>query len=128
MPLYVYKHPNKEKYIEVVQSMNEKHIYVDKSGLEWKRVWFNPQLNTDANIDPFDNSHFVNKTGNMKGSYGDMLDYSKELSEKRKSMHGGADPVQQKYFNEYSKQRNGAKHHDELTQNISKNKNFKIDL
>lgn len=24
MPLYVYKHPNKEDYIEVVQSMNEK--------------------------------------------------------------------------------------------------------
>jgi len=128
MPLYVYKHPNKEKYIEVVQSMNEKHIYVDESGLEWKRVWINPQLNTDANIDPFDNNHFVNKTGNMKGSYGDMLDYSKELSNKRKSMHGGIDPVQQKYFKEYSKQRNGAKHHDELKQNISKKKNFKIDL
>lgn len=128
MPLYVYKHPNKEDYIEVVQSMNEKHIYVDDSGLEWERVWINPQLNTDANINPFDNNHFVNKTGNMKVSYGDMLDYSKELSEKRKSMHGGTDPVQQKYFKEYSKQRNGAKHNDELKQNLSKNKKFKIDL
>ena len=26
MPIYIYKHPNKEN-IEVVQSMNEDHIY-----------------------------------------------------------------------------------------------------
>lgn len=128
MPVYVYKHPNKEKFIELVQSMNEEHVYIDDSGLKWDRVWTNPQLNTDSNINPFDNAHFVNKTGSMAGSYGDMLDYSKELSDKRKSMNGGIDPVQQKYFKEYSKQRKGAKHPEEVKQKIEKNNQFSVDF
>jgi len=126
MPVYIYKHPQKNEYIEVVQSMQDKHTYTDNEGLQWQRVWTNPQLNCDSNINPFSNSDFISKTGNMKGSYGDMLDYSKELSEKRKSMHGGADPVQQKYFKEYSENRNGAKHVNELKQRKLENKNFKI--
>jgi len=128
MPVYVYKHPSKEEFIELVQSMNEEHVYIDDSGLKWKRVWINPQLNTDSNINPFDNAHFVNKTGNMKGSYGDMLDYSKELSDKRKSMNGGIDPVQQKYFKEYSKQRKGAKHPEEVKQKLKQSNKFSIDF
>ena len=32
MPIYRYKHPNKENFVEVVQSMTEKHEYVDKDG------------------------------------------------------------------------------------------------
>lgn len=126
MPLYIYKHPEKNEYIEVVQSMKDEHTYTDSEGLKWQRVWTNPQLNCDSNINPFSNSDFISKTGNMKGSYGDMLDYSKELSEKRKSMHGGTDPVQQKYFKEYSENRNGAKHVNELKQRKFENKNFKI--
>ena len=126
MPSYIYKHPEEEKYIEVIQSMNEEHIYFDESGLQWQRVWTNPQLNTESNIDPFSNVGFIEKTGKMKGSYGDMIDYSKELSEKRKSIHGGIDPVQQKYFKDYSAKRNGAKHVHELKQRKFENKNFKI--
>jgi hypothetical protein len=128
MPVYVYKHPAKEEFIELVQSMNEEHVYIDDSGLKWARVWSNPQLNTDSNINPFDNTHFVNKTGGMKGSYGDMLDYSKELSDKRKSMNGGVDPVQQKYFKEYSKQRKGAKHSEEIKQKLKQNNKFSVDF
>jgi hypothetical protein len=126
MPIYIYKHPEKEEYIELVQSMKDEHIYTDNNGLKWDRVWLNPQLNTDSNIDPFDNNHFVNKTGDMKCTYGDMLDYSKELSEKRKSMNNGVDPVQQKYFKEYSNKRKGAKHVSEKKQKSFENKNFKI--
>lgn len=126
MPTYIFKNPKTEDHIEIIQSMNDEHIYIDENGLQWKRVWVNPQLNTESNIDPFDNSAFIEKTGKMKGSYGDMLDLSKEMSDKRKSAHGGVDPVQQQYFKDYSKKRKGAKHPDELKQKTFENKNIKI--
>ena len=44
MPTYVYKHPDKEEYVEVVQSMNEDHVYFDENKLEWKRVFINPTI------------------------------------------------------------------------------------
>ena len=62
----------------------------------------------------------------MKGTYGDLQDYSKELSEKRKTMNNGVDPVQQKFFKDYSKQRKGAKHVNELKQRTWENKNWKV--
>ena len=86
MPVYIYKHPKKEEYIEVIQSMNEDHVYFDEDGLEWNREFTNPQLNCESNIDPFDNNAFIEKTGKMKGTYGDMIDLSSEMSEKRKSV------------------------------------------
>ena len=81
MPIYVFKHPEKEQYVELAQSMSEKHIYFDDDGLRWERVYFSPQFNTQGKIDAFDNKKFVDKTGKMKGTYGDLMDYSKELSE-----------------------------------------------
>jgi hypothetical protein len=126
MPTYIYKHPQREEYIEIIQSMNEKHIFFDEEGIEWKRVWTNPQLNTESSIDPFNSKAFVEKTGNMKGTYGDLQNYSKELSEQRKKIHGGVDPVQQKYFKQYSKERKGAKHINEMKQRTFENKNWKI--
>ena len=39
MPTYAFQHPDTQVVIEVTQSMTEKHIYVDKNGLEWKRIW-----------------------------------------------------------------------------------------
>jgi hypothetical protein len=127
MPIYIYKHPEKEEYIEVIQSMNEEHIYLDEDGLEWKREWTNPQLNCESNIDPFDNTAFVEKTGKMKGSYGDMLDLSKEMSEKRKSSHGGVDPVKEKYYDNYAKERKGARHPSEARDKGYESKSIKID-
>lgn len=126
MPTYIYKHPHHEKYMEVIQSMNEKHVFFDEEGVEWKRVWTNPQLNTESSIDPFDSKAFVERTGNMKGSYGDLQNYSKELSDQRKKIHGGIDPVEQKYFKQYSKERKGAKHINEMKQRTFENKNWKV--
>ena len=125
MPLYVYKHPDKENYIEVVQTMKEEHVYVDEDGVSWKRVFVNPQLSCSSSIDPFDNKAFINKTGEMKGSYGDMLDLSKEMSEKRKEVSGGKDPVKEAYFEKYTKERKGAKHPSQLKEGFE-NKNIKI--
>jgi hypothetical protein len=39
----------------------------------------------------------------MKGTYGDMLDYSKELSIEREERLG-YDPVKQEYFKKYEKE------------------------
>ena len=127
MPTYVYKHPKKEEYIEVIQSMNEDHTYFDKEGLEWKREWTNPQLNCESNIDPFSNVDFINKTGKMKGTYGDVQDLSKEMSEKRASMSGGVDPVKEKYYSNYSSTRKGAKHLQQMKEKSFETKNFKVD-
>ena len=108
MPIYVFKHPEKEQYVELAQSMSEKHIYFDDDGLRWERVYFSPQFNTQGKIDAFDNKKFVDKTGKMKGTYGDLMDYSKELSEERESKMG-YDPVKKAYFDNYKK-KNGRKH------------------
>ena len=110
MPLYTYEHPVTEELIDVFQGMNEEHIYIDKEGVKWKRVYHIPQASIDSGSDPFDNQAFINKTANQKGSYGDLIDQSRELSQKRKDKLG-YDPVQKKYFKEYSKKRNGIKHH-----------------
>ncbi len=110
MPLYTYEHPETKEVIDIVQGMNEDHIYIDNNGIKWNRVWNIPQANIDSDTDPFDNKAFLQKTSKQKGSYGDLIDQSRELSQKRKDKLG-YDPIQKKYFKEYSKKRNGIKHH-----------------
>ena len=109
MPLYTYEHPETSETIDVVQGMNDEHVYVDEKGVEWKRVFYSPRASIDSQTDPFDNNAFVNNTGNKKGTYGDIMDHSKEMSQKRKDKLG-YDPVQKKYFKEYSEKRRGLKH------------------
>ena len=54
-----------------------------------------------------------------------MLDYSKEMSQKRADLAGGKDPVKEKYFENYSKGRRGAKHPEQMKSFESKS--VKID-
>ena len=107
--------------------MNDDKKFVDEEGTEWRRVFLGSQLSCEASIDPWDNADFVNKTANKKGSYGDLLDKSAELSAKRAEQNGGIDPVKQKYYKNYSDQRNGAVHPD-LKPKTFENKNLKIEL
>ena len=82
MPLYSYKHPEKEEYIEIVQTMNEEHVYVDEQGIQWQRVFLIPNAAISSKIDGSQenfNSYFDNK----KGTLGDAFDASKEAAEKR---------------------------------------------
>lgn len=127
MPIYVYQNPNTEEYIEVIQSMNDRHVYFDNNGLEWKRVFIPTQLKTEASIDPWSSNDFIDKTKDSKGSYGDMLDRCSELSDKRAEKNGGVDPIKQKYFKEYSKKRGGQKHAADRPKTIE-TKNVKIDF
>jgi hypothetical protein len=126
MPIYIYKHPDHEEYEEVFQGMNDEHVY-EKEGVKWDRVFLAPNASVDSEIDPFNKRHFIDATANKKGSMGDMMDMSKELSEKRAAQRDGVDPVKQKYYDNYSKERRGAKHPKEIKEKGYESKNVKID-
>ena len=116
MPIYVYKHPTEERYEEVVQGMNDPHTF-SKEGIEWQRVFLSPNAAISTANDPFDGTAFVEKTANMKGTFGDMMDYSAELSEKRSEKRG---------FENYEK-KVGKKHIEDRAKSYE-NKGFKVDL
>lgn len=108
MPEYIFQCPKTKKVKSIFQKMNDDHVYFE-NGVEWARLWSNPQINTvGKKIDPFDSKGFVEKTGKMKGSIGDMIDYSAELSAKR-AEKTGEDPVKKKFFEDYQKE-TGKKH------------------
>ena len=109
MPLYTYEHPETRETVDVLEKMNDIHIHIDKDGVEWRRIFHIPNASIDSQINPFDSKAFVDKTGAGEGKYGEMMDRSREMSQKRKDKLG-YDPVQKKYFKEYSKTRNGTKH------------------
>jgi hypothetical protein len=111
MPLYSYAHPKTKKVIDIVQSIHDKHIYIDKGGVEWERVFTVPEVNTHGTLKvECSEKQFSEYTKNKKGSIGDLWDQSAELSEKRKKIYGGKDPVKKKFFKDWSKKRNNKVH------------------
>lgn len=106
MPVYIFTHPETGERKEIVQAMNDEHIYVDEEGVTWNREWTLPNAQVDVELDPFDGKAFAEKTKNQKGTVGDLWDQSKEMSEKRKAQLG-YDPVKKKYLEKYSKDRMG---------------------
>jgi len=108
MPVYIFKHPQTEETIEVVQKFNEKHVYVDEFDVAWERVFTVPQVSVDAKLDPYNSRGFVDKTS-KGGNVGDLWDMANEASQKRKEKEGH-DPLQKKWFSDYAKKRNGKKH------------------
>ena len=110
MPVYIYQHPQTKEIIEIVQSLNEDHVYIDLNGVSWNRVFTVPQISTDVqNKSDSSSSDFLSTTKNKKYNIGDMWDKSMELSEKRKKIYG-KDPVKEKYFKDWSKKRKGKVH------------------
>lgn len=81
---------------------------VEMDGEKWKRIPTTSQLATAGikPIDPHSSKAFVEKTGRMNGTIGEMWDYSKEQSEKR-AAQTGEDPIKKKYLENYSKARKG---------------------
>lgn len=126
MPFYTYENPKTGETIDVLQSMSEKHEYFDQEGLEWKRVFQVPNASIDSQIDPNNPVAFIEATRNKKGTYGDMIDKSAELSEKRAKDHGGKDPVKEKFFKEY-KDRVGKDHVAVNRKKSYESKNVKVD-
>jgi len=108
MPIYEYQHPDTGETIEVVQKMNDFHIYIDYQGTEWQRVWASPNAGIDCKLDGSMES-FMKYTENKKGTMGDIWDASRESSELREKKEG-RDKVKKRHFKKYSEQRRGMKH------------------
>ena len=118
MPLYSFvkvSDPNVKE--DVFFTMKEvpkvSEIIKDDDGVEWKRVFTLPYAGVDTQIDHNNPNDFIEKTGKKRGTYGNILDASKKLSEKRAKERDGVDPVQQKFFKNYSKERFGIQHLEE---------------
>ena len=130
--IYKFRNIETDEYMEVEMSMKDYKPYQGISGDEdcWERVYEAPQISmrnsTSAKIDPFDQKAFVDRTGNMKGTVGDMMDYSKELSEKREALHGKEDPVKRQHFKNYEKKTE--KKHLQDKKKTFENKHVKISL
>ena len=128
MPEYVFKHPEKNEYVELFFKMNDEKKYSDENGVEWKRVFLPSELNSSGSVDPWNSKSFTEKTGQLKGNYGDILDLSSEMSAARAEKNGGVDPVKKKVYDNYAKKRGGARHPQELKEKTIDNKNIKIIL
>ena len=61
MPLYPFKHPHREDYIEEFFHMNDDKRYVDDEGVEWNRVFMVP--NISATYRSFDEKRLVDENG-----------------------------------------------------------------
>jgi hypothetical protein len=116
MPEYLYEDPDTGKVISVTQGVHDEHSYEEK-GKKFDRVFTIPNASIDTNIDPNSKQDFLEKTRNKKGTLGEMMDKSKELSEMRKDLNGGTDPVETKYFKKYSEKRKGLKHQNDPSKN-----------
>ena len=104
MPLYTYQKESTGEIVEIFQSMNDIHEYKGKNNNEkdWIRIFHIPQASIDTKQDPFNENQYVRHTGSKKGTYGDLLNYSQELSQKRESI-AGKDPIKENYYKEWNK-------------------------
>lgn len=123
-PIYLYQNPETEEVKEVVQGMNDSHEYFE-DGIQWGRIFTAPNAAIDTKLDAFDRNKFIEKTGNMKGSVGDMMDLSEDLSREREESRG-EDPVKRKLFDDYQK-KTGKKHLKDKPKRIETN-NVIIDV
>lgn len=113
MGLYLYAHPKTKKVVEVVQSMNDVHEFIDEKGVKYDRVWVNPQVAFDSsfvNVDPYDSKSFVKKTSKGGDTIDSLWSRSQELHEKRGG--AGKDEIKEAYYADYAKKRSGQKHDD----------------
>tara|TARA_X000001036_G_C20537368_1_gene748822 strand:+ start:359 stop:739 length:381 start_codon:yes stop_codon:yes gene_type:complete len=126
MPLYTFSHPRTGELKDVFFNMNDEKFFTDEDGVEWNREYSSPELNATGSTDAWNSKQFVEKTG-KGGKLGDMLDMSADLSKERASQNGGVDPLKEKYYKKYSKERNGAIHPDKNPKTFE-NKHIKIDI
>ena len=129
MPEYLYQHPDTKEVITLLQKMTDEHEFIDTEGVKWQRLFGHVGLSMDSQaIDPFSEKQFLEKTANMKGTMGDMMDYSKELSQQREAQLGKEDPVKRKAFNEYKKKRGIAHPNDRPKSTNIETSKYKVDF
>jgi len=109
MPIYLFENKITGEVKEFLVPLREIGNFFP--GKEWQRIYTVPNISVDSSIDAYNAKDFVNKTRNKKETIGDLLDRSRELSEKR----GGqsSDPVLKNYFSSYEKEK-GVKHANQI--------------
>ena len=127
MSIYIYKHPDTNEHREVFQGMNDEHIFIDEFGVQWRRVYLAPNASIDSSIDPFNKQQYIDATYHKKGTVGDMMDYSAELSSKRAEQAGGVDPVKEKFYNNYANERNGTDHPNRIKEKGNQSNQVNVD-
>lgn len=129
MAIYLFEKESTGEVKEVFQNMNDEHVYFGENGKEkdWHRIFTVPTASIDSKLDPFNANQYVRATANKKGTYGDLLNKSGELSEQRAALSGGIDPIKENYYKEYSKNRRGAIHQDKVKKTFE-NKHVKVEL
>jgi hypothetical protein len=124
MPLYLYENKETGEVVEVLQGMSELHEYKGSNGREqglWRRVFVNPNLSFDTNVDDNSSKSFVASSLNKNYTYGELFEKSAESSEKRSQKYG-KDPVKEKYYADYNKKTNGKLHPQQMKDNFKKAK------
>lgn len=118
MGIYIYHHDEKNETVEVVQKMNDVHVYSGTSGNEegWRRIYTVPQACVDSDFDPRNKDEFIRR-GAKYSTLGDLMDKSRELSEKRAEKEG-FDPKRREFFDEYARARKGKRHPQDLPKKI----------
>ena len=120
MPIYLFENPKTGEIKEVVQKMNEDHIY-SEDGVEWKRIFTIPNASIDVmDSDPYSKDAFMKKT-NRNMTVGDMWDISQEMSEKR-IQKDGKDYIKENSIKKYEKKTK--KDHPLKEGNVFKTKHF----
>jgi len=122
MPIYLYENEETGEVVEVLQGMSELHEYHGANGREkglWRRVYVNPTLSVDTQVDSFDSHNFANSVSKKNDSYGDLFERSAEASEKRAQRYG-KDPVKEKYYSDYNKMTNGKLHPQQQKEKFNK--------
>tara|TARA_E500000305_G_C3990337_1_gene221635 strand:+ start:847 stop:1260 length:414 start_codon:yes stop_codon:yes gene_type:complete len=123
MPLYLYENKKTGEVVEVLQGMKELHEYSGIDNREkglWRRVYVNPTLSVDTQVDAFDSHNFANSVSKKNDSYGDLFERSAEASKKRAERYGGKDPVKEKYYSDYNKMTNGKLHPQQQKEKFNK--------
>lgn len=126
MPLYSFTNKTTGQSEDIFFSYKEVpkigEEWMDETGEIWIRATHLPQAapNGLKPIDPHSSKQFVNKTGAMKGTVGDLWTASEELSAKRAEKNGGIDPVREKHFDQFEKSRRGTTHPARLAERQKK--------
>lgn len=108
MPFYLFENPQTGEIREVFQEMNDKHEF-SENGVEWDRIFTVPHAFVMASpVDPHNPAHFARETYEKRGTYGDLMDRSAELSEKRAERYG-EDPIKKAADEKWSRERKGRK-------------------
>jgi len=107
MALFLFENIKTGETRDIFFKMNDVKVYNGESGDEvgvWERRYYAPNASIDTKIDPFSSSDFVRKTENKKGSYGSLLDASKEAGLARQQK-AGFDPVKEDSIRKWKKDR-----------------------